>query len=149
MHCFFNLMKVLIEGIPSQSLPNEQNEVHRTMAIDDITFTPECKVKGFEQRRPSTRILSTTTELAFTEQPSTTHTIFNCSKTYCLNGGTCVPRGTDSAICQCKPGQTGKKCEYNLVVFPERSSRKTLIFFIIKQYFIKKNPNNLNADKTI
>ena len=114
-------MQIFIEGIRS-----DNGLKFRSIAIDDVSFTPECRIKGFEARRPPTTLPTTSTKPVSTTTAITTSTAAICPENYCLNGGTCtVKSNTNSYVCTCGPKYTGKKCEYNLIVFPERMTRKS------------------------
>lgn len=61
-----------------------------------------------------------------------------CAQNLCQNGGTCQQQGL-TAICVCKPGFTGQRCESGeLLIWKNFSAFLTkdiCLFFVIKEYF--------------
>jgi hypothetical protein len=49
-----------------------------------------------------------------------------CSQSLCQNGGTCQEQGI-TAICVCKPGFTGQRCESG-------RSEKSFTFFYVQKF---------------
>ncbi|CAF3769976.1 unnamed protein product, partial [Adineta steineri] len=104
------------------------------MALDDITFTPQCvKFNGTIPTRPpttsttpytgtpttSTTTTTTpytgtpTTSTTTTTTPTTTTSYRECAQYICYNNGICKPSPTEvgKPICECQPGYSGAQCE--------------------------------------
>ncbi|CAF1639090.1 unnamed protein product, partial [Adineta ricciae] len=104
------------------------------MAIDDITFTPQCiKFNGTIPTRPpttpytgpstttttttstssTTDITGITTTTTYSGPATTTTTPSECAQFTCYNYGICKPSPTEvgKPVCECKPGFTGAQCE--------------------------------------
>ncbi|CAF1046788.1 unnamed protein product [Didymodactylos carnosus] len=92
------------------------------MALDDITFTPQCAKYNGTRPIVTTRTTGSTTTTvhdptATTRTQGPTVTIstqgpLDCSN-YCLNGGICKPaqNTNNKPTCQCKPNYTGDRCD--------------------------------------
>ena len=76
---------MIIDGI----IPS--NDKSGFFAIDDITFTSGCKVRGHRLQNRTKK----------------------CTQDYCQNGGTCVVNG-QMPSCICLSGYTGDLCESEL-----------------------------------
>lgn len=115
--------QLLIEGVLGPSRDG-------FLAIDDISFTPECSIDNtviLQTTTTTTRITTTPgtgtnpTIISTPKTTTTTKPIGYCPLNYCQNGGTCKVFNS-SPFCYCNTQFTGSVCETEITIEKKSSS---------------------------